>query len=62
VSAKKILLFLRNIAIIGNLLYILWITWNGIDEGFAGTIVQKVSYVGIITLLILNFVLLYRKK
>jgi hypothetical protein len=62
VSTKKILSFLRDIALIGNVLYILWITYNGIDEGFAGTTVQKVSYVGIISLLFLNFILLYRTK
>ena len=61
-STKKVSTFLRTIALIGNVLYILWITWNGIDEGFAGTIVQKVSYIGIIILLILNIALISRKK
>ncbi len=49
-------------AILGNVLYILWITYNGMDEGFSGTMVQKVSYVGIISLLTLNAVLLYLRK
>ena len=54
--------FIRYIAIFGNVIYILWILLNGIDEGFSGTTVQVVSYVGLIFLLILNIILLYRKS
>jgi hypothetical protein len=53
---------LRYAAILGNILFILWITFNGIDEGFRGTIYQKLSYIGLVSLLILNIGLLYRKK
>lgn len=53
---------LKYVAIFGNVVYALWIVWNGIDEGFKATAVQQVSYLGIILLLILNAFLLYRKK
>ena len=50
----------RYAVICGNAVYILWITYNGIDEGFSGTMVQKVSYIGLLILLILNIILVYR--
>ena len=53
---------LRRLAIIGNVVYILWVTYNGIDEGFSGGIVQTVSYIGFMVLLTLNIVLLRREK
>ena len=52
----------RCVAILGNLFYILWILYNGIDEGFSATIIQKVSYIGLIILLILNIILFYSKR
>jgi len=52
----------RYLAIFGNFMFILWITYNGINEGFSGTIIQKVSYISLLSLLILNIFLLYRKK
>jgi len=52
----------RYIAIAGNVIYVLWILVNGISEGFKGTIVQIVSYVGLLLLLTLNTVLLFRKE
>jgi len=53
---------LRNIAILGNIVFLLWITYNGIDEGFKGTNIQIASYIGLVLLLILNTALIYRKK
>lgn len=53
----------RNIALFGNIIFILWIVRNGIDEGFRGVgSVQAVSLSGLIFLLILNFVLLWKSK
>ena len=48
----------RYVAVLGNVLYILWVTYNGINEGFRGSPVQVVSYIGLVTLLMLNIVLL----
>jgi hypothetical protein len=52
----------KYLAIAGNVLFILWVTYNGIDEGFSGTRVQIVSYVGLMLLLALNTVLIFRKE
>jgi hypothetical protein len=55
--------FLKYLAIAGNALYFLWIVYNGIDEGFASaTLVQSVSYVGILLLLVFNAILLYESR
>jgi len=52
----------KYLAILGNVLFILWITYNGIDEGFKGTIYQKISYITLVILFILNIFLISRKK
>jgi hypothetical protein len=59
---RNFLILLRYVAILGNIMFILWITYNGIDEGFKGTVYQKLSYIGLVSLLILNIGLLYHKK
>jgi hypothetical protein len=51
----------KYVAIPGNVLFILWVTYNGIDEGFRGTLVQKASYVGLMLLLALNTILILRR-
>lgn len=58
---KGIMKLLIILAIVGNAAYFLWILVNGIDEGFKGTIVQYVSFIGMLVLLILNTVLLSLK-
>jgi len=52
---------LKYPAVAGNVLFILWMTYNGIDEGFKGTVYQKLSYIGLTMLLVLNSFLLLRK-
>jgi hypothetical protein len=52
----------KDLAIAGNVIFILWITYNGINEGFKGTLVQIFSYIGLTLLLILNSILLLRKE
>ena len=54
--------FLRSIAIFGNMVYVLWILYNGINEGFRANLVSIVSYVGLICLLILNIYLLSKRQ
>jgi hypothetical protein len=51
----------RAAAIFGNVLFILWLTYNGIDEGFRATPYQIVSYISLFLLLSLNIVLLLVK-
>ena len=52
---------LRYLAIAGNVLFSLWLLYNGIDEGFQATPMQLTSYIGLWALLALNTFLLYRK-
>ena len=33
--------FFKYLAIAGNVLFILWVTYNGIDEGFQGTLPDR---------------------
>ncbi len=49
---------LRYAALAGNILFIIWISFNAIDEGFKGTLIQKLSGIGMVGLLILNCVFL----
>lgn len=58
---KKMLNLLRYAAIFLNAVYILFLLYNGIDEGFNFK-VQSIAPIGMIFLLILNIVLLYYKR
>jgi hypothetical protein len=49
---------LRFVAISGNVLFLLWIVYNGINEGFKGTRVEVLSYIALMVLLLLNTILL----
>ena len=51
-------LWLRNAAIAGNVLYVLWMLRNGLEVGFRGRPVEVASIAGLIALLALNTVLL----
>jgi hypothetical protein len=48
-------------ALAGNILFMLWITYNAISEHFRGTIYQKLSYIGLMGLLAINSILILRK-
>ncbi len=52
---------LRFLAIAGDILFIFWITYNGIDEGFAGTLPEKVSSICLVALLLVNAWFLWRR-
>lgn len=55
--------YLKNVAIAGNILFILWIIYNGIDEGFRAVgRVEAFSLTGLLCLLVLNIFLLFRKN
>ncbi|MBI2042025.1 MAG: hypothetical protein HYT20_03340 [Candidatus Nealsonbacteria bacterium] len=51
--------FLGYIAVAGNVIFFLWILYNGINEGFQGTRPEIVSYIGLMILLLLNAFLIY---
>ena len=57
---KQIVSWLSYAALIGNIIFALWITYNGLKEGFSGTLYEKLSYVGLMLLLALNSFLLFR--
>jgi len=63
-ETNKLNTLLRYAALAGNILFILWISFNAMNEGFKGTLVQKLSGIGMVCLLILNCVLLinFKKK
>jgi hypothetical protein len=50
--------FISIAAIADNVLFVLWILFNGINEGFKGTRVEKVSYITLMGLLSVNAFLL----
>jgi hypothetical protein len=52
---------LKYLAVTGNILFILWLLYNGIDEGFRASAYQLMSYIGLTLLLLLNSVLLFTK-
>jgi|BarGraIncu00421A_1022006.scaffolds.fasta_scaffold57717_2 hypothetical protein len=53
--------FLSWIALAGNILFMLWITYNGIAEHFKGTVYEKISYIGLMGLFVINIILILRK-
>ncbi|MGC0418148.1 hypothetical protein [Embleya sp. AB8] len=60
VVKEGIMGWLRRAAIGGSALFILWIVYNGIDSGFQGTPVQIAAYLGLLSLLTVNIVVLTR--
>jgi hypothetical protein len=55
------IVFLTWATVAGNILFILWITYNGIQEHFRGTVFEKISYIGIMGLLAINSFLILRR-
>ncbi len=53
---------LRWAAMGGSALFILWIVYNGVDSGFQGTPVELASYLGLIAVLLLNIIVLSRRR
>jgi len=54
---------LRYLVLAGDVVYIFWILYNGIDEGLRGiTSIQGVVPLGLMLLLALNLILLGRSK
>ena len=49
-------------AVVGDILFALWILVNGINEHFQGTLPEKVSYITLMGLLTVNAFLLLRSK
>jgi hypothetical protein len=54
--------WLKYVAVAGNVVFMLWIVYNGIDSGFAGTLPERASFVGLLALLTLDSVLLLASR
>ena len=61
-NSKQLISLLRYAVIGGNIVFILWILFNAMDEGFSGTIVEKFSAAGLICLLAVNCILLANRS
>jgi hypothetical protein len=60
---KKIKKSLTALAVIGNILFMLWVSYNAVVERFEGSLWQKLSYIGLMGLLTVNTMLiLYGKR
>lgn len=55
---QQFFIWMKNAAITGNILFIIWVTHNAMEAHFAGTIYEKLSYVGLMGLLLTNSFLL----
>ncbi len=54
---------LRYLALVGNAVFILWIAWNGIDEGTRSVgRMEIISLMSLLILLSLNFFLLFKQR
>ena len=51
-------LLLKSGAVCGNAIFIFWGMYNGMNEGFSGTLVERYSFLGLICLLSMNCFLL----
>lgn len=58
---RSLVVYLKYLALAGNSLFILWLLYNGIDEGFRATPYQLMSYIVLVFLLLLNSALLFYK-
>jgi len=59
---SPIIELLSWLAIAGNILFVLWILYNGINESFQGTTIERISYITLMGLLAVNTLLLIRKN
>jgi hypothetical protein len=59
-GSKRLITFVKYAAITGNSLFVLWILYNGINEGFRGTTLEIISYIGLLALLTVNsFIIIF---
>lgn len=58
---SPLIVLLTVLTAAGNILFVLWIFYNGMNEGFNGTMIEKISYFTLMVLLLLNTFLLARK-
>ncbi|MGH2644398.1 MAG: hypothetical protein ACRDE2_10650 [Chitinophagaceae bacterium] len=61
-SKVQIISLLKYAAISGNILFIIWVSHNAMEAHFAGTIYERLSYIGLMGLLSVNSLLLWTNK
>jgi hypothetical protein len=61
-KSRKTLSVLRYVAIVGNMIFVVWVLHNGMNEGFKGTPVEVLSYISLVVLLLLNVFLIGRRQ
>ena len=61
-NTKKLIYLLKYAAIFGNIIFVLWISFNAMDEGFNGTLIEKLSAIGLIFLLVINSYLIIKNS
>jgi len=59
---KELVSLLGYAAIFGNIVFILWIIYNAIDDGFDGRLLEVLSFIGLTVLLTVNSFLLINAK
>ena len=59
-DTSSLIRYIRYFAIAGNVLFALWIMYNGMSVGFQGTRVEIFSFMSLIGLLVINTILLLR--
>ena len=59
---KQFILLLKYVAIVGNIVLLLWFSFTRINEEFKGSIYQKISSVGLIGLVATNIFLLFMRN
>jgi hypothetical protein len=58
---KTLVPYLKYLALTGNTLFVLWLLYNGMNEGWRGTTPEIASYILLVFLLLLNSALLFYK-
>ena len=59
----KIINLIKYLVVIGDVTYILWILYNGINEGFRNIrSVESIVLMGLILLLSFNIIILFKQK
>jgi len=59
---SPLIVLLSWAAVAGNILFILWVSFNAIDDGFRGTLPEKISYITLMGLFVTNAFLILRGK
>ena len=61
-NRRQLNLLLKSMVICGNTIFIFWGMFNGVNEGFNGTIAERYAFLGLISLLSLNCFMLLAEK